>query len=295
MPAPTPEVFATDVDAGGTDLRWYPYIPAAGGPTFPTVVLFHGGQFKQQTPGPGNVAQDLANAGFLTFAAEFRLAPPHTEMTNSGPPGDGQQDPPSDGRPPQQTLDVRSALRAARVDPRSTGWVAAAGGSSGATIAAWAVIKGTDNDDRPNAFVGCSGLYDLDDANLLSSSYKGTVENYINHLISEGAAFHTAAQAASPYWQTVNGTPCPSILFNGSTEVIPQTTFNGMITKLGDAGGTVESHLVTGSVHAFSYWNMGYGGSFSTVKDCSIDFLYRMLAQTPPPVIGPASIVVKKR
>src|SRR5262245_12660405 len=75
--ATTNEVFATNIDAGGTDLRWTRLVPSSGGPTWPAAVVIHGGQYKSGTRGPQVVAQDLANAGFLTFAIEYRLAPPH--------------------------------------------------------------------------------------------------------------------------------------------------------------------------------------------------------------------------
>src|SRR5215510_7177434 len=83
----TIEVFATNIDAGGTDLRWKRFVPISGGPRWPAALVIHGGRFKSGDPGPASIAQDLANAGYLAFANEYRLAPPHTEMTNAGPPG----------------------------------------------------------------------------------------------------------------------------------------------------------------------------------------------------------------
>src|SRR5256885_1110452 len=105
----TTEIYATNVDAGGTDLRWDRYVPIAGGPTWPAALTLHGGGYKSGNRGPGFVAQDLANAGFISFAPDFRLAPPHLEMNDPINPGDGQGLPPvqnSDGRPPQQTDDI---------------------------------------------------------------------------------------------------------------------------------------------------------------------------------------------
>src|SRR5438552_1036785 len=124
----TTEVFATDVDTAGTDLRWYVYTPTTGGPKWPAIVFSHGGGYKSGTP-IGHIAQTLADAGYICFASEHRLAPPHTEMTNAGPPGDGQQDPPSGGHPTEQTDDVRLALRAARTDSRCNGQMGMVGSS----------------------------------------------------------------------------------------------------------------------------------------------------------------------
>src|ERR1051326_4705415 len=282
------ETYASNVDGAGTNLTWNRYTPLTGGPTWPAAVVIHGGGFNKGGVGPYFVAQDLAAAGFLAFAIQYRLAPPHTAFP-------GQVDPPSDGRPPQQTDDVRAAIRAARADSHCNGKVVVAGFSCGGTHGAWWNIKGTDNDDRPDALVSCSGVFDLDTKDLLAvAQYKSNVENYINHLYPEGAAFHTAAQAASPYDLTIGTTPKPMLLFH-STDEVPSSEFSTMVTKMTNAGGTVESHLRTGTEHADAYWYLSYGGSFPTVKDCSIDFLQRMLSITAPPVVGPASIIVRRK
>ncbi|HEY4284152.1 MAG TPA: hypothetical protein VGM62_13890, partial [Chthoniobacterales bacterium] len=214
-------------------------------------------------------------------------------------------DPPSDGRPPQQTDDIQRAIRAARSPDSSSaafgkvnGKVVMVGGSSGACHAAWWALLGTNNDDRPEAVVCLSAFFDLDEAaSLLVPKLKGVVQNYTNHLLTEGTPFHVAAQAASAYWQTPNGTPCPVLLINSTSETIPATNYNEGVTKFTDAGGTVESHLRTGTEHAWTYWDLGYGGSFDTVKDCAIDFLDRMIlggSPTPPPV-APAKIVLLRK
>src|SRR5262245_12596822 len=236
------EVYATDIDAGGTDLRWERFVPTSGGPTWPAVLVIDGSGFKAGTA-PTYVAQDMANAGYLGLAAEHRLAPPHTTMTNAGPPGDGQQDPPSDGRPPQQTDDIQRAIRAARADPQCNGTVVAIAGSAGADLTAWWGISGTHGDDQPDAWVGLSGAYDLDSSDGLAlNQFRGAVENYINHTTDVGTTFHNAAKAASSYWLTVTGTPPPCLMFSSQNDTVPASIFNNMVTKMTNAGGTVESY-----------------------------------------------------
>ena len=46
----TTEVFATNVDGAGTDLRWYVYTPTTGGPPWPAVVYAQGGGYKSGSP-----------------------------------------------------------------------------------------------------------------------------------------------------------------------------------------------------------------------------------------------------
>jgi len=218
----TTEVFATNVDGAGTDLRWYVYTPTTGGPPWPAVVYAQGGGYKSGSP-IGQIAADCAAAGFITFAAEHRLAPPHTEMTNAGPPGNGQQDPPSAGHPPEQTDDVVRAIRAARADSRCNGKVGVIGASGGGAHMGWALVTGANGDDRPDVMVALSGVFDNDNADiLLNASDLDNIENYIDHTIGEGAPFHTAAQASSSYWQTIHsGGLTPALLFNSIRETTP--------------------------------------------------------------------------
>ena len=109
--------------ADGTPLHWVVYMPSTPGP-WPVVLVIHGGGFLSGTPdsSPESVvcAQDLAAAGYLALSIEYRLAPPGMLA--------GQT---SDGRFPQQTDDVKVAVRAARNDPRGNGKVGGVGGSAG--------------------------------------------------------------------------------------------------------------------------------------------------------------------
>ena len=115
----------------GVALRWTAFEPAGGG-RHPAVLVLHGGGFKSGQAGPTNVAQDLAAAGFLALATEYRLAPPHTPMNTPQhpPPSQNTVFPIDDGHYPEQTTDVQMAIRAARQDPRCNGLVYCVGGSA---------------------------------------------------------------------------------------------------------------------------------------------------------------------
>src|SRR6476646_3157491 len=134
----TTEVYGTASD--GTILHWVAFTPSGAGP-WPAVLVIHGGDFYGGLPDSApeliTCAQDLANAGYLVFSIEYRLAPPGSLA--------GQV---SDGRFPDQTDDVKLAVRTARADPRCNGQVGAVGGSAGGSHTAFVAATGTPGDDR---------------------------------------------------------------------------------------------------------------------------------------------------
>ena len=129
----------------------------------------------------------MAAAGYIAFSIEYRLAPPGALP--------GQI---SDGRFPDQSDDVKLAVRTARADPRCNGQVGAVGGSAGGYQAAFNVATGTLGDDRLDVGVSLSGVYDLSDfsPNPHLPYYTATVTNYVNAPSTDTAAM----RAASPAW-----------------------------------------------------------------------------------------------
>ena len=118
-------------------------------------------------------------------------------------------------------------------------------------------MQGAQGDDKLDAFIGISGPYDLDNADILAIAFeRRAIENYINHTIGEGVPFHDAAKAASPYWVTATSTPCPALLFNSTYEEIPASEMTSMATYYGNAGGTIESYLRSGTEHGSDYWGL---------------------------------------
>ncbi len=254
----------------GTALHWVVYAPAGAGP-WPAVLVIHGGGFKSGGPESGAVvAADLAGAGFLAFAIEYRLAPP-----GSLP---GQK---STGRFPQQTDDVKMAISAARADSRCNGQVGAVGGSAGAVHTAFTAATGSVGDDRLDVGVCLSGGYDLSD--LSFDPAVGNVDyayNAINY-VGVPASDQAALRAASPSW-LADASAAPLLLFNSVQDPMPVFQLVDMTSKLQSLGMTnYQSSILPGSGHAFDYW--------SVIKDQAIAFLAAGFSAAPIKV-GPAEL-----
>ncbi len=206
-------------------------------------------------------AQDLANAGFIAFAIDYRLAPP-----GSIP---GQT---SSGRFPEQYDDVHLAVQAARNDARGNGQVGAVGGSSGGTHAAWVAATGTLGDDRLDVAVCLSGSYDFSDfspdPNL--DEFIATVTNYVGVPSTDTAAL----RAASPAW-VLDATVAPLFLVDSVGDTIPAAQLDDMVAQLNATGVTnYEARSIPGDLHSFAYW--------SQVKNDALAFLAAGFASPPP-------------
>lgn len=151
--------------------------------------------------------RDLAAAGFLALSVEYRLAP-----QGSLP---GQV---SDGRFLDQSDDVKLAVLAARIDPRSNGQVGLVGGSAGGYQAAFTAATGTVGQDRIDVGVSLSGLYDCsdfsDDPGI--GAFTANVTNYVGVASTETAAL----RAASPAYLADSKT-APLFLINSSSDPMP--------------------------------------------------------------------------
>ncbi|MEO6871665.1 MAG: alpha/beta hydrolase [Chthoniobacterales bacterium] len=246
----------------GTELHWVVYTPSTPGP-WPAVLVIHGGGFKTGSPGSGAQASlDLANAGYLAFAIEYRLAPNGALK--------GQT---SDGRYPQQTDDVKMAVRAARSDPRCNGQVGAVGGSAGGAHTAYVAATGTKGDDRIDVGVSLSGAYDFRDftPDLNLQAFTNDVTNYVNVDISDTADLLTA----SPI-NYVDKDVAPLFLIQSEQDPMPTVQITDMAAKLGSLGlDEYQTLTIPGSLHSFDYW--------STVKDDVISFLNDRFAGVPFP------------
>jgi acetyl esterase/lipase len=257
----TSEVYAIASD--GTPLSWTVYAPPGEGP-WPAVLVIHGGFFFGGDPEDAGVtgcAQDLANAGFIAFAIDYRLAPPGSIQ--------GQT---SSGRFPEQYDDVHLAVRAARNDARSNGQVRAVGGSSGGTHAAWVAATGTPGDDRLDVAVCLSGSYDFSDfspdPNL--DEFIDTVTNYVGVPSIDTAAL----RAASPAW-VLDAAVAPVFLVDSVGDTIPAAQLDDMVAQLNAAGVTnYEARSIPGDLHSFAYW--------SQVKNDALAFLAAGFASPPP-------------
>ncbi len=260
---PTTEVYGTASD--GTVLHWDAYAPTTPGP-WPAVLIIHAGFFNSGTPtsSPDSVtaAQDLAANGYIAFSIEYRLAPP-----GSLP---GQK---SSGQFPQQTDDVKLAVRTARNDPRCNGQVGSLGGSTGGSHTAFVAATGTPGDDRIDVGVCLSGLYDATDfsPNPNLEIYSTSLLEYVGVPQTDV----TALKAASPAW-LADTTIAPLMMVNSLEDPMPYSQLADMLRHL-DSLGVVNYQALTipGNAHSFSQW--------ATVKDQALKFIANGFAGIPPP------------
>jgi acetyl esterase/lipase len=272
--APYTEQYGTASD--GTPLHWVVYTPDTPGP-WPAVLTIHGGGFVSGTPtfsaDQVTCSEDLAAAGYIVFSIEYRLAPPgHLE---------GQV---SDGRYPQQTDDVKLAVRTARHDPRCNGKVGSVGGSAGGAHTCYVAGTGTIGDDRIDVGVDLSGAHDYSDfnpgPNILDFTTK--VTNYVGVTTSDIAAL----RAASPAW-LMDKDVAPLFLVNTLQDPMPYAQLPDLIEHMNALGVTnYKAVTLPGADHSFANWE--------PVKDQALAFLAAVLksdstptptpSPTPPPV-----------
>lgn len=244
----------------GTPLHWVVYTPNGKGP-WPAVLVIHGGGFKAGGPGSGTACgQDLAQAGYIAFSIEYRLAPPGKLV--------GQV---SSGRYPEQTDDVKMAVRAARSDPRCNGQVGAVGGSAGGSHVAYVATTGTPGDDRIDVGVCLSGPFDfVDFDNAWNPSFLTDVTNYVGVPATDTADL----KAASPAFQPGVATAAPLFLIASAQDPMPPAQLPDLVAKLSGNGMTnYQQTIIPGDLHSFDYW--------STVSAQAIAFLKENFAPGP--------------
>jgi len=274
QPAPTPRPRPTSVPRsiipvteqygvgtsrfGNTPLYWTAYIIPIG--RHPAVLVIHGGGFKDGKPGQESVAQDLNAAGFNVFAIDYRLAPPHSDMS--------QQVRGDEGYYPEQTNDVATAINAARAGSTAasagkvTGKVGAVGGSAGASHAAYTAAAATLGGDMLDAAVLLSGAYDFRDpaslADTRCATFAADVMNYVN---STDVSVGGALDLASPYLRFTSSS-APVFVITTNLDPMPPEQYKILITRLTAVGAPNQTLLMVEKPgpdgctrHAFDYWD----------------------------------------
>ena len=290
----------------GVALRWTAFEPAGGG-KHAAVLVLHIGGFKSGNAGPLGVSQDLANAGFLALATEYRLAPPHTEMNTPDHPAPSQNTAVSvdDGHYPEQTDDVQLAIRAARADPRCNGLVYGVGGSAGGCHVLYLMARGAPGDDQFDLGVSLSPVTKADDVAWLQAPCipgdacaEPVLENYLG--IPLGSAFSHLPElaAASPTTYVTSSLPPCFFLYSdhdaSHLETFERTDLINALESVGiteiTAGtpqaGKYKQILVpvaSGTKHAFEYWGLPVDGiaGHPTVRDTVITWLSAGVPPTP--------------
>jgi acetyl esterase/lipase len=238
---------------------------------YPTVLTIHAGGFRNGDdtgePHQRLADYDLAQAGFLVFSIEYRLAPPGL-LIGQTPHCSGEDctsDEIASGRPPEQSNDVKQQILAALADPQCNQEIFLVGGSSGGSHSLWAALDPNSNGvpgcgptilTKIKAVVGFSGIYDLPLRDPRpSQQFIADVDNYTN--TTESEADCVAKQyLASPISLVAAATNIPPVrLYATDDNSVPPRQSEEMREALFARGADVVEYTMSGSLHAFAMWH----------------------------------------
>ena len=264
----------------GVSLKLDAYLPTEPG-LHPGVIVIHGGGWYTGIRGwDQELGVGLAQAGFVAFGVDYRLAPAFTY--------------------PAPVEDVQTAVRWIRahgsefgVDP---GRLGAIGESAGGHLAALLGVLGSgarDTGSRIAAAVSLSGPMDLGrlvtdvGTTRLRNGMTGreAIEQFLG---CHGAACAGPFREASPLTH-VDASDAPMLLANSTHEVIPLSQVTEMAGALREAHVPVRLIEIPGSAHGVYYLLAPAPGSGGTVLEACIAFLRARLGQTPGPVLSPGA------
>lgn len=210
----------------------------------PAILSIHGGSWRAGDKANLNwrsVCQWLANAGFVTFSVNYRLAPAHTF--------------------PAQLDDVRAAVRWIReadqvtrytIDPARIGVF---GGSAGGNLAALLGVEGSGSlttGSRVAAVAELSGPTDLTAASLrLGTTSPAFQQLELEYLGCTGFGDCPQARAASPRYH-VDGSDPPFFIGQSLRERIPRQQSDALVAALRKAGVDTEYVTVKGDLHSIA-------------------------------------------
>jgi acetyl esterase/lipase len=253
-PGPYP-VETYGIAPDGAILTWVVHTPKTPGP-WPIVLVIHGGFFSGGTAtdaGTSRTSDDLAAAGYLALAITHRLD------------RDKIQGQTSSGVFPEQTDDCKTALLAARADPRGTGKIGVIGGSSGGSHAVFLAVTGTEGTDKADVAVSLSGAYLFSDPQSLKvRSFASVVTRYANCSVYDTVKLNAASPAAQPTLATAS----PMLLIASVGDTMPDEQLPAMTAALDAAGNHDYAAFIYDDImdhHSFDIWPF--------VRDMSIAFL----------------------
>lgn len=205
-----------------------------GGP-HPAIVHIHGGGWVAGSKdGSTRTGLFLAQRGFVTFAIDYRLAPPGGRW-----------------RAPAQIEDTRDAVLWVRSHAADygalPGRVAALGTSAGAYLALMVATTGTPGKGQVDAAAALSAPIDLRAAAEKSTDPEEVeiLDNYTGCSVEQCPEFF---DELSPI-NHVDSSDAPIFLANGTEELIPVEQADAMQAALEEAGVPHELQLVPGAVH----------------------------------------------
>jgi hypothetical protein len=253
----------------GTHLKWDLFLPATKGP-WNVVLVIHAGGFRTGVRGPKNVAMDMATAGFVGAAIDYRLdASSNLLKTQPAPVYASPAN-------PNQEQDIEAAVMAARFPTSSplqgkvTGWVGVIGGSSGGGHALWVAATGTLSDWRANAAALLSGPYEFDDEASLNSTQLLGCDMELSSFRSDQTKYCHTSETNPSLTKLHNG----SAIYQVQSDVSPidmiATTLDpitpNQIDDLRDREDSVGAtnyiyNKMDGCLHAYNYWDEPYVGA----------------------------------
>jgi len=274
VPADATEIYAKAHD-GVTCLQWNVYLPDGVSETnpAPVVLVVHIGGFRggaRDDDGPKRVATSLRNAGFIACSIDYRLdfadsflGVPDKQICKSGCQNQTTAafaDNLMPAAPETQFSDVRKAIVAARnptcgiLVGKVNGLVGVVAGSAGGTHALTCAAGWTNNDNRPDAVVCLSGIYQFDEPHFPDGN---------PHNLPDAMMYCRATSGTDP--NLGNGSnlklvekDCAPVYAFGSEEdsITPQQLelLKGKFIGLNLDPLDHRTQKIEGSKHAFAYW-----------------------------------------
>jgi acetyl esterase/lipase len=240
-------------EVGGLELKLDSFVPEGdASASRPAVLLLHGGGWAGGSRREmRETGRKLADAGFVAFSADYRLAP-HNPY-------------------PAALEDAQAAIAWMRAPEQvikygiDTTRIGAIGSSAGGQLVGLLSTMGEgplDTGTRLRAAVSWSGamlfwpLAKLNGPPLSQSTINWWLDSVVTYLGCNanglGAECADLAADASPL-NHVDPTDTPMLLANGSREIVPETEATTMSDALATAGVTQQLVIVKGREHATMY------------------------------------------